>query len=470
MKNAMYLKLDRHLRYWTEAIPGRSFYPGEEDSYVRVHGGNDRLNICGTSPRLFQVKSMVSSIANRSSQLELWRSQAAQLLADLIPQIRSPNFTAEDQMVDALLRTLGSQPPRPIDRDPYVGLFGDAPISNLRRRAATAIRIYLDSLDATAIVEADEQADRLIRQLRGFSTTRPTGTYPYEGLFGYSAAAVSQEQIRRWRQQAADRLQRLIAEISSPQPTAVDELADTLLRALGGQPPRPANRLPYEGLLVLPRSLPFPQLRQRGAEALRIFVENFNDARLGSKDAVVDDFIRRITVLRGLKDLGDRPVYRLPYEGLFGRDDEDVIRLSEDFTLQELTRSMTASLRGLNNTPTPRAFANLQTLVRQILQPARNALGLLTISSGYRSPEVNRIVGGVSNSDHTLGYAADVIPADGDTRRFAEWVVRNVPFDQVILEYGTLQRPSWIHVSANPRNRRQVLRQDNAGTRPISIT
>jgi len=65
---------------------------------------------------------MISSLTNRSSQLELWRSQAASLLEDLILQIRSPNFTAEDQLVDSLLRTLGNQPPRPINRNPYKGL------------------------------------------------------------------------------------------------------------------------------------------------------------------------------------------------------------------------------------------------------------------------------------------------------------------------------------------------------------
>lgn len=408
------------------------------------------------------------TMTNGSSQLESWRSQAADLLATLITQLSTPTFTAEDQWVDDLLRTLSGQPPRPLDRGPYVGLFGSAPLSNLRDRAAAAVQIYLDKLNTNAIVAADDQADRLIRRLRGFPVARPAGTYPYEGLFGYTAAAVSPEQIQVWRQQAALQLQQLIAGIPDPSPIAADDIADSLLRALGGQPPRPSGQLPYEGLFVLPRSLPFSELRDRGADALRVFVENLNDSQLGSKDAVVDDVIRRITRLRGLKNLGDRPIYRLPYEGLFG-EIEEVTRLTRNFTLEELTRSIVASLRGIDNSPTPNALANLRTLAQQILQPARDALGALTISSGYRSPALNQVVGGVPNSDHTLGYAADVVPVNGDTRQLAEWVVRNVPFDQVILEYGTLQRPAWIHVSANPRNRRQVLRQDEFGTRPIAI-
>ncbi|GAB4374327.1 MAG: hypothetical protein Kow00121_18620 [Elainellaceae cyanobacterium] len=407
-------------------------------------------------------------MTNGLSQLGVWRNQAAKLLEDLIPQIRSTTFTAEDQRVDDLLRTLSNQPPRPIDRAPYVGFFGNAPILDLRKRAAAGVKIYLDKLNDNTLVAADDQADRLIRQLRGFSTNRPTGVYPYEGLFGYSAANISQTQIKRWRQQAAAQLQRLIADISDPEPTAADELADMLLRGLGGQPPRPANRLPYEGLFTLPRSLPFPQLRQRAADALKVFIEHINNTRLGSKDAVIDDVIRKVTTLRGLQNLGDRPVNRLPYQGLFGGEGS-IIQLSRDFTLQDLTRSVTASLQGIDNTPPPSAIANLKTLVQQILQPAQDALGPLAISSGYRSSALNQAVGGVPNSDHTTGYAADVIPTDGDTRRFAEWVVRNVPFDQVILEYGTLQRPDWIHVSASPLNRRQVLRQDEFGTRPISI-
>lgn len=407
-------------------------------------------------------------MTNGSSQLEAWRSQAAKLLENLIPQIRSATFTAEDKLVDDLLRTLSNQSPRPTERDPYTGLFSNAPVAELRRRAASGVKVYLDSINTTTIVAADDQADRLIRQLRGLSTSRPTGIYPYEGIFGYTEAKVSQEQIQLWRQQAAVQLQKLVADIPSPEPTPADELADALLRGLGGQSARPAGRLPYEGLFFLPRSLPFPQVRQRGADALKVFIEHVDDAQLGSKDAVIDNVIRKITNLRGLQNVGDRPVNRLPYEGLFS-EQENVVRLSKDFTLQELTRSTTASLRGIDNTPTPTALAHLRTLVQQILQPAQDALGQLNISSGYRSPALNQAVGGVSDSDHTTGYAVDVIPADGDTLRFAKWVVRNVPFDQVILEYGTLQRPDWVHVSASPRNRRQVLRQDKSGTRPISI-
>lgn len=133
--------------------------------------------------------------------------------------------------------------------------------------------------------------------------------------------------------------------------------------------------------------------------------------------------------------------------------------LSSDFKLWEFVKSVTADQNGIKNVPDATEIANLRLLCREILQPARDALGSLKISSGFRSEELNNLVGGADNSDHRLGYAADVIPYETGTRKLAEWVVRNCPrFDQVILEFGTLKNPSWIHLSIAPRIRKQILR------------
>ncbi|MBA2606867.1 MAG: D-Ala-D-Ala carboxypeptidase family metallohydrolase [Acidobacteriota bacterium] len=135
------------------------------------------------------------------------------------------------------------------------------------------------------------------------------------------------------------------------------------------------------------------------------------------------------------------------------------LALSADFKLWEFVVSTTADQNGIKNLPNETEIAHLRLLCQKILQPARNALGPLKITSGFRSEKLNKLVGGAENSDHRFGYAADVIPYDVKTRKLAEWVVANCRnFDQVILEFGTLTKPNWIHLSAAPVSRKQVLR------------
>ncbi len=144
------------------------------------------------------------------------------------------------------------------------------------------------------------------------------------------------------------------------------------------------------------------------------------------------------------------------------------INLSANFRLWELVKSSTADRLGIDNTPNAEEIENLRELCERILQPARDELGPLRISSGFRSEKLNRAVGGVSNSDHRLGFAADVIPVSVGTRSLAEWVAQNCPkFDQVILEFGTLDNPNWIHLSAAPRNRKEVLRATHEDGRVV---
>jgi hypothetical protein len=150
------------------------------------------------------------------------------------------------------------------------------------------------------------------------------------------------------------------------------------------------------------------------------------------------------------------------------------LRLSENFALWEFVVSPTADRNGISNIPNAVEIENLRVLCRKILQPARDALGPLKISSGFRSARLNKLVGGAPTSDHRRGFAADVTPVNTGTRELAGWVVENCPdFDQVILEFGTPAKPNWIHVSVAPKLRRQVLRatRENGKTiyRPISI-
>lgn len=134
------------------------------------------------------------------------------------------------------------------------------------------------------------------------------------------------------------------------------------------------------------------------------------------------------------------------------------VKLSENFKLWEFVTSQTAQRKNIDNTPTTLVIDRLTTLCREILEPAREELGPLRISSGYRCSALNAAVGGSSSSDHMLGYAADVIPVNASKMQLAKWVAKNGGFDQLILEYGTKSEPAWIHVSINPKKRRQVLR------------
>lgn len=134
------------------------------------------------------------------------------------------------------------------------------------------------------------------------------------------------------------------------------------------------------------------------------------------------------------------------------------------FTLDELTHSQAAARKGLSNDPDAAACEHLQALVDNVLDPLREALGRpIVISSGYRSPAVNKAVGGASSSQHVLGQAADITVPGLTVAQVVATIRRlGLPFDQLIDEFG-----SWVHVSHSPRHRRQVLRAKRtaAGTK-----
>lgn len=127
------------------------------------------------------------------------------------------------------------------------------------------------------------------------------------------------------------------------------------------------------------------------------------------------------------------------------------------FTIKELCRT---SQKHLDNTPTEEVKKNLQALIDNVLDKAREAYGKpVTVTSGYRSPAVNKAVGGVSNSQHQKGQAADISTGQGKegNKKLFEIIRSQGNFDQLINEYDY----SWVHVSFNPKgNRGEVLRYD----------
>lgn len=131
------------------------------------------------------------------------------------------------------------------------------------------------------------------------------------------------------------------------------------------------------------------------------------------------------------------------------------------FSIDELCRSDTARTRRIDNTPTPQVKASLEALVDNVLDPLREAWGKpITVTSGYRSPALNKAVGGVSTSQHLKGEAADITTGNyvDNARLFQLAVDLKLPFDQIIFEKGDIKTgPAWIHVSHRPNPRKQIL-------------
>jgi uncharacterized protein YcbK (DUF882 family) len=144
------------------------------------------------------------------------------------------------------------------------------------------------------------------------------------------------------------------------------------------------------------------------------------------------------------------------------------MNLSPNFTLAELTRSRIAAQHGIDNTPPPEAIENLKILARDILQPIRDMVGKpILVTSGYRCEALNKLVGGVSASQHQTGEAADIKCPGMSTVALAKAIKEAVPpitYDQLILEMYQPGVPhsGWVHVSVAVRGmtRRQALTYD----------
>jgi hypothetical protein len=125
--------------------------------------------------------------------------------------------------------------------------------------------------------------------------------------------------------------------------------------------------------------------------------------------------------------------------------------------LKELTKSDTATRLGIDNTPNQETIDNLKMLCEKVLQPVREHFGKsVTVNSGYRSPELNSspAVGGSKTSDHCKGMAADIEIAGVANAELAQWIMNNLDYTQLILEFYTQGIPDsgWVHVSYDPNN------------------
>ena len=125
------------------------------------------------------------------------------------------------------------------------------------------------------------------------------------------------------------------------------------------------------------------------------------------------------------------------------------MKLSKNFTLQEFTKSQTALRQGIDNTPEGQHLEAAKKLFEHVVQKVRDNFGPTVINSGYRGPKLNEAVGGSKTSQHCKGEAADIECPGVPNADVAQWIVDNLEFDQVILEFYTPGIPDsgWVHVS-----------------------
>lgn len=125
------------------------------------------------------------------------------------------------------------------------------------------------------------------------------------------------------------------------------------------------------------------------------------------------------------------------------------------FTIEELTRSDYASSNNIDNSPNDIYVDNIIELI-DLLDKIRESWGSgIRVTSGYRSDKLNTAISGSKTSAHTIGYAADIEPVNGDMKKFDEFIWKEIDkyeFDQLIREKPKNGIPSWIHIGLKNRS------------------
>ena len=138
------------------------------------------------------------------------------------------------------------------------------------------------------------------------------------------------------------------------------------------------------------------------------------------------------------------------------------MKLTANFSVLELTKSQTAERKGIDNTPSPEHQENLRLLCEAVLQPVRDHFSrVVSVSSGYRSPELCEAIGSKSTSQHARGEAADFEIFGISNKVLADYINETLHYDQLILEYCNESDPTsgWVHCSfSEGNNRKQYLR------------
>jgi len=150
--------------------------------------------------------------------------------------------------------------------------------------------------------------------------------------------------------------------------------------------------------------------------------------------------------------------------------------ISKHISNKESMYSRTALRRGIDNTPTKEHKENMIKLAEEVFEPLRACVGgPIKINSFYRSPELNKAIGGSSKSQHCNGQAIDIDDTFGrmSNAEMYEFIKENLDFDQMIWEFGDDSNPNWVHVSyvsaTDNRNRCLKAYKDNGKTKYMVI-
>lgn len=134
------------------------------------------------------------------------------------------------------------------------------------------------------------------------------------------------------------------------------------------------------------------------------------------------------------------------------------MKLSKNFSLAEIEHSNTAKRLGIKNEMSEEHLANMQNLIDNLIQPLRDSIGPIRVTSGYRSPQLNKAIGGSTRSQHSKGQALDLQywkEGKMNNKVIYDWILNSgLEFDQIINEFDY----AWIHISLKKNNNRgQIL-------------
>lgn len=152
------------------------------------------------------------------------------------------------------------------------------------------------------------------------------------------------------------------------------------------------------------------------------------------------------------------------------------MNISEHISMKEALRSNTAKRLGIDNMPDNDTLVTMQITAEHIFEPLRNKFNEpIYISSFYRSPELNKAIGGSAKSQHCKGEAIDIddVYSKASNADFFNYIKDKLEFDQLIWEFGNDENPAWVHVSYNlGKNRMRILKaiKENGKTKYIDIT